>query len=125
LAQIDKRAADFMATYGQQPISRNLRRTWLDSLARRSQWNQYLAVYHDAGATDAARCNSFTARIELSQVDPKKADGLAADIAKAWLTPHSLPECDHAFAWLKQNGLLTNALIEERVHLTLDNNNAT
>ena len=123
LLQVDKRAADFMATNGQQPVARNLRRAWLDSLARRSQWNQYLAVYHDAGANDAARCDSFTARIELGQVDPRKADGLAAEIAKEWLTPRSLPECDRPFAWLKQNGLLTTALIEERAHLALDNNN--
>ena len=125
LAQIDKRAADFMATYGQQPVARNLRRTWLESLARRSQWNQYLAIYHDAGANDAARCNSFIARLELSQVDPTKADGLAAEIAKEWLTPRSLPECDRPFAWLKEKGLLTSALIEERVHLAFDNNNPT
>ena len=117
--EVDKRAADFMATFGQQPVSRNLRRAWLDSLARRSQWNQFMAVYRDAGATDAARCQSFIARIELG-----KTEGLAADIAKAWLTPRSLPECDRPFAWLKDTGALTPALIEERVHLALDNNNA-
>ena len=105
--------------YGQQPVTRSLRRAWLDSLARRSQWNQFLAVYRDAGASDATRCESFNARIELGETD-----GIAADIAKEWLTPRSLPECDRPFAWLKQNGALTTALIEERVHLALDNNNA-
>jgi peptidoglycan lytic transglycosylase len=119
LSQVDKRAGEFMATYGQQPVARNLRRAWLESLARRAQWNQFLGVYRDTGASDATRCDSFTARIELG-----KTEGLAADIAKAWLTPRSLPECDRPFAWLKQNGLLTTALIEERVHLSLDNNNA-
>jgi len=117
--QVDKRAAEFMATYGQQPVSRNLRHAWLDSLARRSQWNPFLAIYHDVGASEATRCDSFVARIELG-----KTDGLAADIAKAWLTPHSLPECDRAFTWLKENGALTTELIEERVHLALDNNSA-
>lgn len=119
LAQADKRAGDFIAVYGQQPVARSLRRAWLESLARRSQWNQFLAVYHDAGASDATRCESFNARIEVG-----KTDGIAADIAKEWLTPRSLPECDRPFAWLKQNGALTTALIEERVHLALDNNNA-
>lgn len=119
LSQADNRAGDFIAVYGQQPVSRSLRRVWLDSLARRSQWSQFLAVYHDAGASDATRCESFNARIELG-----KTDGIAADIAKEWLTPRSLPECDRPFAWLKQNGALTTALIEERVHLALDNNNA-
>ena len=117
--EVDKRAADFVATYGQQPVSRNLRRVWLDNLARRSQWNQFLAVYRDAGATDATRCQSFVARIELG-----KTEGLASDVAKAWLTPRSLPECDRPFAWLKDSGALTAALIEARVRLALDNNNA-
>ena len=119
LSQADKRAGDFIAVYGQQPVTRSLRRAWLDSLARRSQWNQFLAAFRDAGASDATRCESFNARIELG-----KTDGLAAEIAKEWLTPRSLPECDRPFAWLKQNGALTTALIEERVHLALDNNNA-
>jgi soluble lytic murein transglycosylase len=114
----DKRAGDFMAVYGQQPVTRNLRRAWLDSLARRSLWSQFLAVYRDAGASDATRCQGFVARIELG-----KTEGLSADIAKQWLTPRSLPECDRPFAWLKQNGALTTALIEERAHLALDNNN--
>ncbi|MGH8324282.1 MAG: hypothetical protein ACRETD_10870, partial [Steroidobacteraceae bacterium] len=34
-AQADKRAGDFIAVYGQQPVPRSLRRAWLDSLARR------------------------------------------------------------------------------------------
>ena len=119
LTAVDKRAGDFIAVYGQQPVSRNLRRVWLDSLARRSMWNQFLAAYRDAGASDATRCESFNARIELG-----KTEGLTADIGKEWLTPRSLPECDHPFAWLKQSGALTTALIEERVHLALDNNNA-
>ena len=116
---LDKRAAEFMAVYGQQPVSRNLRHAWLEDLARRAQWNQFLAVYHDVGVTDALRCQSFVARIELG-----KTEGLVADIQKQWLTAHSLPECDRPFAWLKENGALTTALVEERIHLALDNNNA-
>jgi soluble lytic murein transglycosylase len=119
LDAVDKRAGEFIALYGQQPVTRNLRHAWLDSLARRSQWNQFLAAYRDAGASDAIRCESFSARIALG-----KTEGLATDIAKEWLTPHSLPECDRPFAWLKDSGALTTALVEERVHLALDNNNA-
>jgi soluble lytic murein transglycosylase len=117
--QVDKRAADFIASYGQQPVTRSLRRAWLDSLARRAQWNQFLAAYRDAGASDTARCESFVARIDLG-----KTESLAGDIAREWLTPHSLPDCDRPFAWLKENGALTTELIEERARLALDNNNA-
>jgi len=117
--QVDQRAAEFLAVYGQQPVTRNVRHAWLDSLARRAQWNQFLAVYRDAGASDAARCQSFNARIELG-----KTEGLVGDITKEWLIPHSLPECDRPFAWVKDSGALTTALIQERARLALDSNNA-
>jgi soluble lytic murein transglycosylase len=115
LAAVDQRASDFLAEYGRQPVARALRHAWLDSLARRSQWAQFLEAYRDSGASDTERCQSFIAKVALG-----KTTGLAGDISKAWLIPHSLPECDQPFAWLKQNGLLTTALVEERIRLTLD-----
>src|SRR6516162_3724753 len=118
LAPVDQRAADFIAAHEQAPVSRGLRRAWLDSLAKRTKWSLFIEAYRDAGATDAARCQSFTARIEVG----KTAD-LARDIAKQWLTPRSLPECTQPFAWLNANGLLTPDLIEERVRLALEADN--
>jgi len=118
LVRVDQSAADFLAAHEQSPVSRGLRRAWLDSLARRSKWGVFIEAYRDSGATDAARCQSFTARIELG-----KAEGLARDIAKQWLTPHSLPECERPFAWLNTNRLLTSDLIEERIRLALEIDN--
>ena len=118
LAPVDQRAADFIAAHEQAPVSRGLRRAWLDSLAKRTKWSLFIEAYRDAGATDAARCQSFTARIELG-----KADGLARDIAKQWLTPRTLPECTRPFAWLNADGLLTPDLIEKRVRLSLESDN--
>ena len=115
LARVDQAAADFIAAHEQAPVSRGLRRAWLDSLAKREQWGPFREAYRDAGATDAARCQSFTARIELGN-----SEGLARDIAKQWLTPRSLPECARPFAWLNANGLLTPDLIEKRVRLALE-----
>ncbi|MBV9316131.1 MAG: lytic transglycosylase domain-containing protein [Gammaproteobacteria bacterium] len=118
LAPVDQRAAAFLAGHEQAPVSRGLRRDWLDSLARRSKWDLFVEAYREAGATDASRCQSFTARIELG-----KTAGLAADIIKQWLAPRSLPECARAFAWLNANGLLTPELIEKRVRLALQSGN--
>jgi soluble lytic murein transglycosylase len=115
---VDERAANFIAAHEQEPVSRGLRRAWLDSLAQRAKWGLFIEAYLDAGATDAARCQSFTARIELG-----KPEGLARDIAKEWLTPHSLPECERPFAWLNANGQLTPDLIEKRVRLALESDN--
>jgi soluble lytic murein transglycosylase len=118
LAPVDQLAADFIAAHEQAPVSRGLRRAWLDSLATRAKWGPFIEAYRDAGATDAARCQSFTARIELG-----KTEGLARDIAQQWLTPRSLPECARPFAWLNVNGLLMPDLIEKRVHLALESGN--
>ena len=118
LARVDQRAADFIAAHEQAPVSRGLRRAWLDSLAKREKWSLFIEAHRDMGATDVARCESFTARIELG-----KTDGLARDIAEQWLTPRSLPECEGPFAWLNANGLLTPDLIEKRVRLALESDN--
>src|SRR5215469_7920318 len=118
LARVDERAADFIATHEQEPVSRGLRRVWLDSLATRAKWGLFIEAYRDAGATDAARCQSFSARIELG-----KSEGLARDIARQWLSARSLPECERPFAWLNANGLLTPDLVEKRVRLALESGN--
>src|SRR5215467_9454966 len=62
LARVDQLAAEFVAAHEQAPVARGLRGAWLDSLAKREQWGPVLEAYRDAGATDAARCQSFTAR---------------------------------------------------------------
>ncbi len=114
LAGADRRAADFLATYAGTPVAHDLRRAWLASLAQRSEWARFLEAYADVPAGDPLRCESFAARIALG-----KSDGLVHDIEQEWLTPHSLPECAQAFDWLRQNGVLTTALIEERARLAL------
>jgi len=118
LARVDQLAADFIAAHEQAPVVRALRSAWLDSLAKREKWGLFIEAYRDAGAAETARCQSFTARIELG-----KTDGLTGDIARQWLTPRSLPECTRPFAWLNAAGLLTPELIEKRVRLALESNN--
>ncbi len=115
LAAVDQRAAAFLTTYDGMPVTHDLREAWLASLAQRSQWTLYLQAYRDMAGDDAARCNDFLARIELG-----KTEGLVRDIDQAWLTPHSLLECAPAFDWLRQNGVLTTALIEQRARLALE-----
>ena len=117
--EVDKKAEAFISAYAQDPVSRALRRVWLESLARRSLWPAFLEAYRDLEATEALRCQSFVARIELG-----RTDGLVAEISKQWLIPRSLPECERAFAWMKENGVLTTQLIEDRSRLALQEGNA-
>ena len=93
LESVDQRAATFLAYYDRSPSRADLRRAWLESLAERDQWELFLEHYRDASASDALRCQSFVARIELD-----RTEGLEADIAAQWLTPQSLPECEQPSA---------------------------
>lgn len=118
LESVDQRTATFLTYYEREPVARDIRRAWLTSLAQRKQWPMFLQQYRDETANDALRCQNLTARIELG-----KTDGLVADVAKQWLTPKSLPECEQPFAWLRQQNALTNALIEQRAQRALEDGN--
>jgi soluble lytic murein transglycosylase len=116
---LDDQIAAFLRTREGEPVAQDLRRSWLLSLAARARWQTFLAFHRDAIDGPALRCHAFTARIELA-----RTDALAAEIAKAWLTPRSLPECDRAFAWLRSTGGLSDPMIEQRARLALEGGNA-
>lgn len=116
---LDEQIADFVRSRETEPVSQDLRRSWLLSLAARGKWQEFLVFHRDASDGAALRCHRFTARIELA-----RTEGLGADVANAWLTPRSLPDCDRAFAWLRSSGGLSDALIEQRVRLALEGSNA-
>lgn len=118
LSSADQRAETFLAYYDRDPIGRDLRRSWLASLASRGLWETYLLQYRDELADDALRCNSFTARIALN-----RTDNLVAEIQKQWLTPLSIPECSSAFDWLRAQNQLSDAAVAARARLALEEGN--
>lgn len=118
LGSIDERAQTFVTYYDNEPVGRGLRRVWLTSLAERSHWAQFLEQYRDTIADDALECQSFTARIELGRTAE-----LAPLIARRWLTPRSLPDCERAFEWLRAQNALTPELIEQRARMALKEGN--
>ncbi|HWK48439.1 MAG TPA: hypothetical protein VNR40_01070, partial [Steroidobacter sp.] len=120
LGPVDQSAETFVSYYEREPVGRDVRGAWLSSLAVRQQWQPFLQHYKDASASDSLRCQSFTARIALGQTED-----LSLDIARQWLTPVSLPDCEQAFAWMRAQNALTPELIEQRVRRALENNNAS
>ena len=118
LGTSDERIETFLTLHGTAPATRELRRVWLESLAQRKQWSRFLAHYVDTSTDDAMRCYSFSARIDLERLE-----ALEPDVAKQWLTPQSLPECEQAFDWLRARNALTPQLIEQRAKLALDKGN--
>lgn len=118
LGTADQRAETFLAYYQREPVGRELRTAWLTSLALRQQWQAFLTHYRDDSASDSLRCNSFSARIASGQTD-----NLTLDIARQYLTPSGLPDCEGAFDWMRTQNALTPDLIEQRVRNALENNN--
>lgn len=117
LGTADQRAETFISYYEREPVGRDVRNAWLGSLAQRQQWEAFLKQYRDDTASDSLRCHSFTARIAVGQTQD-----LTLDIARQWLTPASLPDCERAFDWMRGQNAMTPALIEQRVRRALENN---
>lgn len=119
LGSVDQRAQTFITYHESEPVGRNLRRVWLTRLAERGHWTQFLEQYRDTLADDALECQSFTARIELD-----RTSDMAPLVAKRWLTPRSLPDCERAFDWLRTQSALTPELIEQRARMALREGNS-
>jgi len=118
--QRDLGADDAIRAYldenGAAPHARSLRRAWLEDLARRRQWETYLAQYlDDVDGSTTLRCHSLAARAALG-----RDKGLEQDIGETWLAPRSLPDaCDPAFDWLRSRKALTAELLEQRARMAL------
>ena len=119
IGSVDQRAQTFTTYHENEPVGRSLRRVWLTSLAERGHWQQFLDQYRENLADDALECQSFAARIEL-----ERTGDLAPLIAKRWLTPRSLPDCERAFEWLRSQNALTPELIEQRARMALKEGNS-
>ncbi len=119
-AAADRRAAGFLATYGQLPVGAQLRRSWLENLAQRAQWELFLTVYREAGATDALRCAALTARIATGQTAQ-----LGPALVRQWLAAREAPECDSPFGWGLDHGVITVDLVERRARAALQAGNTT
>jgi soluble lytic murein transglycosylase len=119
-AAADQRAAEFLATYTTLPVGAQLRRTWLENLAQRTQWDLFLTVYRDSVATDALRCQALTARIATGQ-----SAQLGPSLVRQWLAAREQPECDSPFAYGLDHGLITAELLERRARAALQAGNTT
>ena len=113
---IDDAIAAFLAREGDRPVTSDLRREWLGSLAERQAWSRYLEHYQpDRDVSETLRCHSYTARIALGQTD-----GLADQVAATWLTPKSLPDaCNASIDWWRARGGAGPDLTERRARLAL------
>lgn len=118
-SNVDARVAAFLAAHADEPVTRQLTTNWMQSLARRQAWPEFLAHYVPARANAELQCQRFTALIATDATA-----GLVPTVTKAYLTGNSRPACATAFDWLKTQGALPVTTIEARAQLALDSGNA-
>jgi peptidoglycan lytic transglycosylase len=120
-SEADRLTSDFLEAHRGEAVTGPLHRAWLESLARRAQWQALLEHYDAAVATDVLECARLNARIALAQTSD-----LEAAIVQRWLTPLRLPpECEPVFQWLRDRGGIDDALVVERVRRLLQNGQAS
>lgn len=91
-------------------VATELTETLLRALAKAENWSDFRALWK--GSEDAdLRCAFQRARIANGE-----SPDYAKDIAGLWQVPRPTPEsCEPLFAWARQNGQLTDAVIWQRI----------
>ncbi len=84
---------EFLQEHREYPFHYHLLSKWLDILAKREDWTNYLKFYDDRSAT-RYKCLALTARIKTNQLE-----SINDQIKPIWLSGYSQPKtCDIPFA---------------------------
>jgi soluble lytic murein transglycosylase len=107
---LEKRVHEFLERNDDEPVTRELRRTWLAYLGERKVWAKFLAEAPPAPTDIALRCHALAAR--LAQPQP---EGLREEALALWLTHRERPAaCEPVFQWLDTPERVSDAEIEQR-----------
>jgi soluble lytic murein transglycosylase len=118
-ANLDGVVDAFLQIRTGQPVTRALRHDWLVSLAQRQRWDLFLPRSVD----------TLDPQLACDRLEGRLATGDSAQLADAVLARWSLAqkqpaECNHVFAWLRSQGLLSADLAEARTRAALAADNA-
>jgi soluble lytic murein transglycosylase len=106
----------FLKTWPDSLAAQLLRERFLEELARRSAWKDFVDLYTTRGNVEFSvelRCAALQARLAL-----KDALDFEHDVQPLWLTAHTLPDsCNAAIAWSKTKDKLSAPLIWQRIDL--------
>src|SRR6202161_1939301 len=104
----------FLHAHAGQPVTHGLHREWLASLAQRRRWDWFLPRSTDV-VDPVLVCDRLEGRLSTNDTQ-----GLSAAALNRWMVAQKAPaECADVFAWLRQQGLLTAALAENRTRAAL------
>ncbi len=121
--ELDTTIDAFLQAHAGQPVARNLRLDWLASLAGRRRWDWFLPRATDVSSPSLI-CDRLQAQLAATD-GTAPGPGIFAEALGRWSLPQRQPpECDPVFAWLRQQGMLTPALAENRTRAALSADNA-
>ncbi len=107
--------AEFLSRYADTPVAALLRLRWLDHLASRKRWSDYLRFYRaDSGLR--RECHQLHAMIATGQ-----ADQALSKVAPIWLHGKSQPRaCDPVFAAWTKAGYRSHELTWQRIEKAME-----
>lgn len=105
----------FLADHDDWAFAPALERAWLRTLGDKGQWDDVLR-YGRASTDVTVRCHVARARIKQGDTE-----GLVPVARQLWAAGRSQPDaCDPVFAWLSNEGGITDGLAWERVSLAME-----
>jgi len=113
-ADLDARIDDFLQTHAGQPVARGVRHDWLANLAQRGRWDLFLPRSAEV-ADPLLICDRLAGLLATGATA-----ALAPEALARWSLPQKQPaQCQDAFAWLRQQRLITPALALARTRAAL------
>ncbi len=107
---------EFFERWPDSHLTSRLRNDWLELLAKKERWQEYLEFYVDDGDT-GRHCHKLVA--ELNSLGESGA--MIEQIESIWLHPHSRPTaCDPLFVHLENSGRLDESLVMRRIELAME-----
>lgn len=107
---LEKNLQAFLLAHAGEPVTQPLLRDWLNFLAARKAWTEFLSQMPADAADIGLRCHAVNARLELKHFDGQRDAALAL-----WRQHRDVPPaCAPVFEWLEGPGRLTDAEVETR-----------
>ncbi len=114
----EQQVLQFFKEYQQTPYENKLRTHWLNKMAKQGQWKKYLNAYTPQKSA-SRQCFYVNALLKTG----KKKQAFEK-IPELWLIGKSQAKaCDPVFSAYKKAGLMTSALIWERIQLAMNKGN--
>jgi len=106
----------FLEEYADTPLAGLLRKRWLNQLASRKQWREYLRFYDPADKNVSRQCHYLNALLQTG-----RKEQAFAQVEPLWLHGRSRPKaCDPIFKAWREAGHLTTELVWQRIVLAMN-----